>query len=235
MAFLRFNRDKRGYEHFYLVEPTTNRRGKIKPRVLYWFRTPPGVRVGREPFDEGVRRALEAQNPGVTFDWRSIVDAPIPSADADKWRERRRAERAAKQVARADAAETAEAADLGDADEAETDARDDGVSGDESASAQTNESTGVDEITADGSADAEPGSGAEAASSSNRGQADAVDPARKRRRRHRGRRPGAPAGAADPAGAAGPGGLADPSVATPSEPLEAEAGNFHDTTESSSD
>ena len=102
MAFLRFNRDKRGYEHFYLVESTTNRRGKVRQRVLYWFRSPPDVRVGREPFDEGVRRALEAQNPDVTFDWPSILEAPIPSADADKWRERRRAERAAKQAVAAD-------------------------------------------------------------------------------------------------------------------------------------
>ena len=70
MAFFRFTRDKRGYEHFSLVEPTTNRRGKVRQRVLYWFRSPPGVKVGREPFDEGVRRALEAQNPDVTFDWR---------------------------------------------------------------------------------------------------------------------------------------------------------------------
>lgn len=98
MAFLRFTRDKRGYQHFYLVEPITNRRGKVRQRVLYWFRSPPDIKVGREPFDEGVRRLLEAQNPDVTFDWRAIVDAPIPSADADKWRERRRAERAAKQA-----------------------------------------------------------------------------------------------------------------------------------------
>jgi hypothetical protein len=98
MAFFRFDRDKRGYEHFYLVQPTTNRRGKVRSRVLYWFRTPPGVRVGREPFDEGVRRALEAQNPDITFDWPTILDTPIPSADADKWRERRRAERAARQT-----------------------------------------------------------------------------------------------------------------------------------------
>jgi hypothetical protein len=98
MAFFRFNRDKRGYENFYLVEPTTNRRGKVRQRVLYWFRSPPDVRVGREPFDENVRRALETQYPDVTFDWRSILEAPIPSADADKWRERRRVERAAKQA-----------------------------------------------------------------------------------------------------------------------------------------
>jgi hypothetical protein len=102
MAFFRFTRDKRGYENFYLVEPTTNRRGKVRQRILYWFRSPPDVKVGREPFDEGVRRALEAQNPHVVFDWRSILEAPIPSADADKWRERRRAERAAKQALAAD-------------------------------------------------------------------------------------------------------------------------------------
>ena len=102
MAFLRFTRDKRGIENFFLVQATTNRRGKVRPRVLYWFRTPPDVKVGREPFDAEVRRALEAQNPDVTFDWRAIVETPIPSADADKWRERRRAERAAKHAARAE-------------------------------------------------------------------------------------------------------------------------------------
>ncbi len=93
MAFLRFTRDKRGYEHFYLVQPSHSR-GKSTARVLFWFRTPPGVKVGREPFDESVRRELEAQNPDVTFDWRKILETPIPSADAEKWRDRRRAERA---------------------------------------------------------------------------------------------------------------------------------------------
>jgi hypothetical protein len=100
MAFLRFNRDKRGYEHFYLVEPVTNRRGKSRPRVLYWYRTPPNIRVGRAPFDEDVQRALEAQNPTVSFDWRRIIDAPIPSADVEKWRDRRRVERAEKAARR---------------------------------------------------------------------------------------------------------------------------------------
>jgi len=100
MAFFRFSRDKRGYQHFYLVEPIANRRGKVRQRVLYWFRSPPDIKVGREPFDEDVRRALEQQNPDVTFDWRTILEAPIPSADAEKWRERRRAERAARQATR---------------------------------------------------------------------------------------------------------------------------------------
>ena len=108
MAFLRFTRDKRGYEHFYLVQPTTNRRGKVRTRILYWFRTPPNVKVGRQPFDDALRRALEAQNPGVAFDWQKIVDTPIPSADAEKWRERRRAERA-ERVARQAETEVEEA------------------------------------------------------------------------------------------------------------------------------
>jgi hypothetical protein len=104
VPFLRFSRDKRGYEHFYLVQPTSARRGKERQRVLYWFRTPPNVRVGREPFAEHVRRALEAQYPDVRFDWETIVTTPIPPPETDHWRERRRAERAARQVADAEPA-----------------------------------------------------------------------------------------------------------------------------------
>ena len=110
MAFLRFHRDKRGYEHFYLVEATT-RRGKTRARVLYWFRTPPNVKVGRVPFDDDVRRALEAQNPGVIFDWRKISETPVPSADAERWRERRRQERAAR-IAHRSAGEEPEIAEV---------------------------------------------------------------------------------------------------------------------------
>jgi len=111
MAFFRFNRDKRGYEYFSLVEPVTNRRGKTRPRVLYWYRTPPNIRVGRAPFDDAVRRALEKQNPTVAFDWPKIIAAPIPSADVDRWRERRRTERAEKAARQ----HTPVAADLDDA------------------------------------------------------------------------------------------------------------------------
>jgi hypothetical protein len=109
LAFLRFSRDKRGYENFYLVETSTNRRGKTRARVLYWFRTPPGVKVGREPFDADIRRALEAQNPNVVFDWRKISETPIPSADAERWRERRRLDRAERARQRGAAGEGDEA------------------------------------------------------------------------------------------------------------------------------
>lgn len=92
MAFLKFSRDKRGYEHFYLVQPNT--RSKARPSVLYWFRTPPNLKIGRLPFDPEIRRALEAQNPGVAFDWEAIVHTPIPPPiEPERWRERRRVER----------------------------------------------------------------------------------------------------------------------------------------------
>jgi hypothetical protein len=103
VPFLRFSRDKRGYENIYLVH-TQTRRGKApRQRILYWYRTPPGVRVGRSPFDEEARRRIEAQNPELTFDWPTIVATPIPPpAENEQWRERRRAERAAKQAQRAE-------------------------------------------------------------------------------------------------------------------------------------
>jgi hypothetical protein len=95
VAYLKFSRDKRGYEHFYLVQPSN--RGKARPRLLYWFRTPPGVKVGRSPFDPDMRRALEAQNPGVVFDWEAITHTPIPPVVVpERWRERRRVERASR-------------------------------------------------------------------------------------------------------------------------------------------
>jgi hypothetical protein len=108
MAFLRFSRDKRGYEYFALVQPTS-RRGKSVSRVLYAFRSPPNVKVGREPFDDAARRALEAQYPDVAFDWVALSAVPLPAVEPERWRERRIAEREAKLAAQAEAiAESAE-------------------------------------------------------------------------------------------------------------------------------
>ncbi|HEY2906719.1 MAG TPA: hypothetical protein VGJ29_12535 [Vicinamibacterales bacterium] len=84
--------------------------------MLYWFRTPPNVRVGRGPFDPAAQRALELQYPDVAFDWQKLIDTPVPPPppDVERWRERRKNERAAKQAAReeeaADAAAASEAA-----------------------------------------------------------------------------------------------------------------------------
>jgi hypothetical protein len=64
--------------------------------VLYWYRTPPDVKVGRDPFDPDIRRALEARYPEVTFEWESIVSTPkLPPPLVEPWRERRRRMRAA--------------------------------------------------------------------------------------------------------------------------------------------
>lgn len=106
MPSVRFSRDKRGYEYVYLVHTPTRRGKPGRTRVLYWYRTPPGVRIGRKPFDEEVQRTLEQQNPGVSFDWEAIIATPMPPPDMTEfWRERRRAEKAARQERRAAEAE----------------------------------------------------------------------------------------------------------------------------------
>jgi hypothetical protein len=99
---VRFSRDKRGYEYVYLVHAPVRRGKQGRTRVLYWYRTPPGVRIGRKPFDEEVQRTLEQQNPGLTFDWEAIVATPMPPPDMTEfWREKRRAEKAARLERRA--------------------------------------------------------------------------------------------------------------------------------------
>jgi len=73
----------------------SRRRGKPRSRILYWFRTPPGVRVGRSALDEEAIRLIEEHNPDVEFDWTRILkgqDEPAPSAPAPH-KERRAKER----------------------------------------------------------------------------------------------------------------------------------------------
>jgi hypothetical protein len=73
---LRFTRDKRGYENTFVVHTHGaggRRRGKPRSRILYWFRTPPGVRIGRSALDEDAIRLIEEHNPDVDFDWTRIL------------------------------------------------------------------------------------------------------------------------------------------------------------------
>jgi hypothetical protein len=75
---LRFARDQRGYESTYLVGSV---RGKGEGQsLLYWFRTPPHVKVGRAAFDEDAIRLLEEQHPDIDFDWDRILAARPPAA-----------------------------------------------------------------------------------------------------------------------------------------------------------
>lgn len=72
----------------------SRRRGKPRSRILYWFRTPPGVRVGRSALDEEAIRLIEEHNPDVEFDWTRILkgqDSPPPPPAQQK--ERRGRER----------------------------------------------------------------------------------------------------------------------------------------------
>src|SRR4029079_1050320 len=81
LPHLRFTRDKRGYENTFVVHTGGGRRrGKPRARILYWFRTPPGVRLGRAALDEAAIRLIEEHNPDVEFDWTRILkgqDAPV--------------------------------------------------------------------------------------------------------------------------------------------------------------
>ena len=194
MPYLKFSRDKRGYEHFAIVEPGTARRGKPpRARVLFWFRTPPQLKVGRHPFTDEVRRAIEAQNPGVRFDWPRLLATPIPPPDAEHWRERRRAEKAARQAAR-EAGETSDAGETREAGESDepAEAGQTGEAGETEGAGEAVEAEEAGEVIAAG-VDAEatdplPASDPSAATGSAPAAAAGEQAAGGRRRRRRGRR-----------------------------------------------
>jgi hypothetical protein len=73
VPFLRVLRDKRGYETTYLVQWFRDG-NRQRSRVLYVFRTPPGVRVGRDALDPEVVREIESLHPDIEFDWRALFE-----------------------------------------------------------------------------------------------------------------------------------------------------------------
>jgi hypothetical protein len=81
---LRVTRDKRGYEHIYLIADG-RRRGRTESRLVYWCRMPGGLRVGREPFDADTRETLERGNPDLVFDWPSLTKSLSQSLAAARW------------------------------------------------------------------------------------------------------------------------------------------------------
>lgn len=75
----------------------SRRRGKPRSRILYWFRTPPGVRVGRSALDEEAIRLIEEHNPDVEFDWTRILKSQeTGAATAPVQQERRQKPRPAR-------------------------------------------------------------------------------------------------------------------------------------------
>jgi len=79
VPFLRFSKDRRGYESTFLLH--AHRAGeRDAPVLLYWFRTPPHVKMGRAALDEETVRVLEDTHPAVDFDWpRILATRPQPS------------------------------------------------------------------------------------------------------------------------------------------------------------
>jgi len=74
VPFLRVLRDKRGYETSYLMDWVRDGSGRLRSRLLYAFRTPPGVLVGRTALDPSTRRELEQRFPALEFDWRTLLE-----------------------------------------------------------------------------------------------------------------------------------------------------------------
>jgi hypothetical protein len=109
VPFLRLTRDRRGFENTFLMH--ADRPGD-RPRLLYWYRTAPGIVLGRPALDEDAIRTIEEQHPDIDFDWPAILalsevmtpeeeDAPRPekkrksAPPREKSREERREERSA--------------------------------------------------------------------------------------------------------------------------------------------
>jgi hypothetical protein len=84
LPYLQFARDKRGYETTSLVHAFRGRQGRAQQKVLYWFRTPPGVKVGRPALDQEAIRWIEEHNPDIEFDWPKILEATPPSAPSEE-------------------------------------------------------------------------------------------------------------------------------------------------------
>ena len=89
MPFLRFTRDTRGYETTSVVH-TFRRRGQSRSRILYLFRTPANINVGRGALDEEAIRTIEESNPDLSFDWAKMLKLRAAAAAQPAERERGR-------------------------------------------------------------------------------------------------------------------------------------------------
>jgi hypothetical protein len=93
VPFLRVIRDKRGYETTYLMH--WYREGsRQRSRILYLFRTPGDVRVGRAALEPEVLRQIEQRYPDITFDWAVVRENQQLVAPAPDMRQRRSERRA---------------------------------------------------------------------------------------------------------------------------------------------
>lgn len=88
MPFLRVIRDKRGYETTYLMHLYRDGQ-RQRSKILYVFRTPGGVRVGRDPLEPDVLRQIEGQYPDIAFNWALVRESQQVIETAAEPRRRR--------------------------------------------------------------------------------------------------------------------------------------------------
>jgi hypothetical protein len=83
VPFIRQSRDKRGFEYTYVMHtyhPGGNH--AQRPRLLYLFRSPASVKLGRTALDAEVMEALEHTHPDLSFDWQVLTrDAAVTRVD----------------------------------------------------------------------------------------------------------------------------------------------------------
>ena len=78
MPYLRYSRNKKGYENTYVLHAS---RTGGRPEVRYLFRTPPNIKVGRGALDSEALSAIESAHPELNFDWGKMRrDRPKPAA-----------------------------------------------------------------------------------------------------------------------------------------------------------
>jgi hypothetical protein len=70
VPFLRLTRDRRGIENTFLLHDA---HAGGRPRLLYWYRTAPGIVLGRAPLDEEAIHTIEDNHPEIDFDWPAIL------------------------------------------------------------------------------------------------------------------------------------------------------------------
>lgn len=93
MPFLRLTRDRRGIENTFLLH--ADHAGE-RPRVLYWYRTAPGIVLGRPPLDEEAIRTIEDSHPDIDFDWPAILalsEVMMPEEEVTPVRPKRKGRR----------------------------------------------------------------------------------------------------------------------------------------------
>jgi hypothetical protein len=76
VPFIRYARDKKGYECTCVMHAYRPASGPQRVSVLYLFRSPAHLRVGRQPLDEEVVESLEHTHPDLSFDWVALRKEP---------------------------------------------------------------------------------------------------------------------------------------------------------------